>query len=680
MMNRLLDPLSLPKFSALTPDSIGPSLEAVLSAYREAVDTVVARGSTRFQDTWLPIERAENALDALWSAVSQLKAVADTPELRSAHAAGQARLVEVTTSIMQNRDLYDLLVAMSATAEFEALPAADRVAIERRIREFKLNGVGLGPDPRARFARLSVELSKLSTEFANAVVDATDAWSEHVTDEMLLAGVPEPMKEMLAAAALAKGLKEGWLVTLQMPSVSAVLTFAENRAIRERVYAAFWTRASDQGPHARQFDNGPRIARLLELRREAATLLGFSDPVEHSLATKMAPCADEVLHFLRNMARRAKPQAESELTEAKRFAAEQLGLNDVQPWDVAFASERLRLSRYSIDERVVRSYLPIERVLAGWQSLLGQLFGIRFKSRDDVELWHRDVRYYDLIDDSGAVFSGLYLDLFARESKRGGAWMAPARPRLRGGDGVRNPVAYLTCNFTPGSGSAPSLLSHRDVQTLLHETGHCLHHLFTRVDRPSIGGIVGFEWDAVELPSQLLEDFAWDHRVITAMSGHYQTGEALPAALFEKMLTARHFQSGMFVLRQVEFGLFDLLLHRGTFATDSLAVLDAVRAEVAVLHPPAWHRFPHAFTHIFCGPYAAGYYSYLWAEVLAADGFRKFAEAGLIDRATGDSFRDEVLSRGATRPAAESFRAFRGRDADPAAMLIRRGLLPQPPG
>lgn len=675
MANRLLDPLALPSFSTLTSEHIGPALDAALANYEKAVDAVIARGSSRFQDAWMPIERAENCIDALWSAVSQLKAVADTPQLRAAHAAGQARLVEVRTRVLQNRELYESLIAMSASAEFAGLPEADRVAVEHRLRAFRLRGVALEPEPRRRFTQISVELSRLSTEFASAVTDATDAWSEHVSDETLLAGVPEPMKEMLAAAARAKGMKEGWLVTLQAPSVNAVLSFAQDRRLRERVYAAFVTRASDQGPHAGRFDNGPRIRRILELRRDAASLLGFRDPIERSLETKMASSADEVLHFLRDLARRAKPRAERELAELRRFALEELDLEDVQPWDVAFASERLRLARYAFDDSEVRAYFPIEHVLAGWQWLLNQLFGIRLTSRTGVDVWHEDVRYYDLTDENGAVFAGLYLDLFAREGKREGAWMAPARPRLRGDEGFGFPAAYLTCNFAPANGKVPSLLSHRDMQTLLHETGHSLHHLLTQVDRPGIAGIAGFEWDAVELPSQLLEDFAWDPRVLTRMSCHYRTGDNLPTALFERMVAARHFQSGLLILRHIELGLFDWLLHLDADDTDPMQVLEAVREEVAVLRPPAWHRFPHAFTHIFSGSYAAGYYSYLWAEVLAADAFQKFAEQGLIDRATGDLLREEVLSRGATRPAAASFRAFRGRNPDPHAMLIRRGLI-----
>ena len=674
MTDTLLDPLALPDFTALTPEAVAPALDAALARHAEAVATVTRDRPASFERAWLPLERAEAAVDALWSAVSHLRGVADTPELRAAHAAGQEKLVAHFMAVAQNRDLYDVLTALAASPAFAGLPQADRVAVEHAVRDFRLAGVALDEDARDRFAAVSVELSALSTEFGSAVLDATDAWTCHITDEVRLAGISATDRAMFAAAARAKGL-DGWLVTLQQPSVNAVLTFGEDRELRAEVYRAYGTRASDQGPHAGTYDNGPRIARILALRHETAALLGFTDPVALSLETKMAPNAGEVLAFLRDLGARARPAAGRDLAALRAYAAEELGIADLQPWDAGFAANRLRQARYAVDEQEVRGYFPVERVTAGWQTLLSRLFGIRLVARDDVPLYHPDASYYDVVDDAGAVFAGLYLDLHARPGKRGGAWMAQARPRLRDGNSVRVPVAYLVCNFAPKSEAAPSLLSHGDVVTLLHETGHCLHHLFTRVDRPSIAGTSGFEWDAVELPSQLMEDFAWDRDVLTGMSGHHETGAPLPPALFERMVAARRFQSGMFIVRQLEFALFDLLLHLGTMGSDPMEVIEAVRDEVAVLRPPAWHRFPHGFSHIFAGGYAAGYYSYLWAEVLAADGFGRFAEAGLVDRATGTALREEVLARGATRPAAESFRAFRGRDADPTAMLRRHGLL-----
>lgn len=389
----------------------------------------------------------------------------------------------------------------------------------------------------------------------------------------------------------------------------------------------------------------------------------------------MAASAGEVLTFLRDLARRARPFGEREVTAVRDFAAAKLGIADPQPWDIAFASNRLRTAHHAIDEAEIRAYFPVERVMQGWHALVERLYGTRFVARDDVAVWHPDARYFDAVDTDGTVFAGLYLDLHARAGKRGGAWMDEARPRLNDGNVRQVPVAYMVCNFAPKSEGAPALLSHREVVTLLHETGHCLHHLFTCVDRPSIAGINGVEWDAVELPSQLMEDFAWDRAVLTGMSGDHRTGAPLPPELFERMVAARHFQSGMGLLRQIEYAMFDLILHLGTMGDDPMEVLEAVRDEVAVVRPPEWHRFPHAFSHIFAGGYASGYYSYLWAEVLAADGFSRFAEAGLVDRATGNAFRAEVLARGATRSAGESFRAFRGRDAELTALLVRHGLV-----
>jgi len=664
------DPHELPPFDAITPDAIGPALDAAIAGHEAVVARLTHDTPTSFAEVWLPLEAADARLDAVWSAAAHLHAVADTPELRAAYVAGQARLTAYQTDVGQNRALFDVLVALTASPAFADLAVADRVAVERAVRDFTLAGVALEDAARERFKAVSIELSQLSTEFGSAVLDATDAWSEHVTDEARLAGLSDADRAMFAAAAEAEGL-DGWLVTLQMPSVAAVLTFAEDRDLRAAVYRAFGTRASDQGPDAGRFDNGPRIARILDLRREAAHLLGFTDPVARSLETKMAPNAGEVLAFLRDLAARARPGAERDLADLRAFAASRLGIADLQPWDVGFAADRLRRDRYAVDEAAVRAYFPVERVTAGWRSLLERLFGITLAERTDVPLWHPDARFFDVVDAGGATVAGVYLDLHARPGKRGGAWMAEARPRLGGGT---VPVAYLVCNFAPNGGTIPSLLSHSDVTTLLHETGHVLHHLFTRVDRPSIAGTSGFEWDAIELPSQLMEDFAWDRDVLTGMSGHHETGAPLPSALYEGMLAARRFQSGMFIVRQVEFALFDLLLHLGTMGSDPTEVIEAVRDEVAVIRPPAWHRFPHAFSHIFAGGYASGYYSYLWAEVLAADGFQAFVEAGMVDRATGERLREEVLSRGATRPAQDSFRAFRGRDADPRAMLVRHGL------
>lgn len=673
MTEALLDTMPLPRFAEIDASMVEPALDVALAEHQATMEELKRSRPSSFVTGWLPYERATTRLESIWSVVSHLQGVADTPEMRAAHSAAQLRLTENAIAVQQDRDLYDVLVGVALSADFATLPVADRVAVEHAIRDFTLSGVALEPEARERFRVIAVELASLSNDFASAVLDATDAWTELVTDRGDLVGVPDADLAVMARAARDKG-HDGWLVTLQQPSISAILTFAKNRDLRARVYRASSTRASDQGPNAGQFDNSPRIARILQLRHEAATLLGFADPVEWSLATKMAPDAEHVLTFLRDLARRARPSAERDLALLKDFAADELGIDDLQPWDVGFASNRLRQSLYAIDEQEIRAYFPVERVMQGWGALLTRLFGITLIERHDVSLYHADARYFDVVEQDGQVFAGLYLDLHARTGKRGGAWMDQARPRLADGNVISVPVAYLVCNFSPDVEGSPALLSHNDVVTLLHETGHCLHLLFTRVDRPSISGTNGFEWDAVELPSQLMEDFAWDQGVLTGMSGHFQSGKPLPDDLFARMLAARHFQAGLAMVRHIEFALFDLLLHLGTMGSDPMEVIAAVRDEVAVIRPPEWQRFPHAFSHIFAGGYASGYYSYLWAELLAADGFGRFVEAGVVDRATGDRFREEVLSRGATRPAADSFRAFRGRDPDPAALLIRHGL------
>ncbi|PVM84543.1 oligopeptidase A [Caulobacter radicis] len=673
MSNTLLDPFTLPCFTALTPQAIDAALTEGLTRYEAVVADLVKARASSFDALWIPLERVEAQLDALWSAVSHLNAMHSDPSLREAYAAGEARLVNATTKVRQNVELFGLLKTLHAGDDMARRPQADRAAVKSLVREFELAGVGLPEERRTRFAALTAEASQLSIDFSNALLDATDAWSEHVTQAEDLAGVPAASLAMFAGAAKEKGL-EGWLVTLQYPSVSAVLTFCENRALRERVYSAFGTRASDQGPHAGQFDNSGRIARILEIRKELAALLGFENAASWSLATKMASDPQEVLDFLRDLGLRARPAAEQDRREMEAFAAEVLGLSDLQPWDNGFVSERMRVARFAVEEQTVRAYFPVEQVLGGWRALLGDLYGLSLVERTGVDLWSPDAAYYDVTDDQGRLLAGLYTDLHARPGKRGGAWMAPARPRLNDDTGSRLPVAYLVCNFAAKQRDQPTLLSHGDIITLLHETGHCLHHLFTQVDRPNIAGVMGFEWDAVELPSQVMEDFAWEHRLLQRMSRHVESGEPLPDSLFQKMLKARSFQAGLALVRQLEFSLFDMLLHQGQEGDDPMAVLELARKEVAVSTPPAWHRFPHGFSHIFAGGYAAGYYSYLWAEVLAADGFQKFVEAGLTDRATAELFRREVLAHGASRPAADSFRAFRGRDPDPAALLTRRGL------
>jgi oligopeptidase A len=675
--NPLLDPNGLPAFSAIRPEHVEPAIDALIAEQRAAIERIAAPGGIRdFEHVMLTQERLDQTMARAWAPVSHLHSVADSEALRKVHGAAEEKLTDHGIEVGQNRDLYAAVQAVADRPDFSALPVAGRAAVEHALRDFRLSGVALEEPARSRFREIGVELSKLTTEFSNAVLDASEAWHKHITDERDLAGIPASGRAVLREYAREENL-DGFLVTLKQPSVQAVLTYAENRELREAVYYAYQTRASDQGPDKGKFDNSARIEKIVALRHEAAQLLGFANAAEESLATKMATSPESVLTFLRDLAARAKPVARKELDELRHFATEELKIDNLEPWDVAFAAERLRQQRYAIDEEQIKPYFPASAAIDGLFMVVERLYGVRFAPRDDVDTWHKDVKYYDLKNADGTVFAGAYLDLYARSGKRGGAWMDVCASRFRDGDHLRLPVAFLTCNFPPPTDGAPALLTHDDVLTLFHEFGHGLHHMLTEVDIPSVGGIDGVEWDAVELPSQFMENFAWDRGALRSFAKHYVTGEPLPDDLYQRMLDARHFHAGLFLVRQLEFALFDFRLHleydpgRGARALD---VLEEVRREVAVLHPPAWQRFPHAFTHIFAGGYSAGYYSYLWAEVLSADAFEAFEEAGVFDRATGERFRKEVLAVGATRPALESFKAFRGREPDPNALLKSYGL------
>ncbi|HET8764690.1 MAG TPA: M3 family metallopeptidase [Rhodanobacter sp.] len=680
--NPLLEDAVLPAFSRIRPEHVLPAIDAILADDRAAIAAITAPGAPRdFDRVMLVQERLDQRLSRAWAPVSHLHSVADTPALREVYGPADEKLTDYALEQGQNRELYAAVKAVADAPTFAALDRPRRALVEHALRDFRLSGVALEEPARSRFRAIGVELSKLATEFSNAVLDATDAWREHVADETQLAGIPESGRAVLRQYAKEQDL-DGWLVTLKQPSVQAVMTYADDRALRERVYRAYQTRASDQGPNAGQFDNSARIEKIIALRHEAAQLLGFANAAEESLATKMAGSPAEVLAFLHDLVARAKPVAQRELAELRVFAAEELGIPELEAWDTAYASEKLRIKHYALDEEQLKPYFPLPAVIDGLWAITGKLYGITLRARAGVDTWHPDVRYYDAVDADGRVFAGVYVDLYARTGKRGGAWMDVCRARFDDGAEKQLPVAYLTCNFAPPTEGRPALLTHDDVLTLFHEFGHTLHHLLTRITLPSIGGIDGVEWDAVELPSQFMENFGWNREALDLFARHWQTGEKLPEELFQRMLAARHYHAGMFLVRQLEFGLFDFTLHLGydpARGARALEVLDAVRQEVAVLIPPAWHRFPHAFAHIFAGGYAAGYYSYLWAELLSADAFSAFEDAArasgsVIDAATGARFRKEFLAVGASRPALESFIAFRGREPRPDALLASYGL------
>lgn len=665
-------------FSAIRPEHVPPAVRSVIEAYRAEIEALLADPALRtFANTMLPQERLEHRLERVWAPIAHLQAVCDSEALRVVYAEAEQRITEHAAELGQNRALYAAVAAVRNGPEFAKLPRPARTLVEHALRDFRRAGVALEEPARSRFRAIVTELAQLGTEFENAVLDATEAWSEPV-DEAALAGVPEIARAALACTS-AESDRIGYRVTLHEPCVHAILTHAANRSLRERVYTAYYTRASDQGPHAGRFDNSERIERILALRHEAAQLLGFANAAEESLATKMAATPQRVLDFLRDLAAHAKPAAEREWAELCDFARTELGLADLAPWDLAYAAERLRQHTLHWSEEALKPYFPLPTVLHGLFALIERVFGVRLRLRPGVDVWHPDVQFYDVLDADGQVRAGIYLDLYTRIGKRGGAWMDVCRSRFRDGARLQTPIAFLTCNFAPPPSDRPSLLGHDEVTTLFHEFGHGLHLLLTEVDLPSVSGLAGVEWDAVELPSQLLETFAWEREALALVARHWQTGAPLPEAAYPRLHAARRFHAGLYLVRQLEYALFDLRLHLDydpRQGARALALLDEVRREVAVLVPPPWQRLPHSFDHIFGGGYDAGYYGYLWAEMLAADAFTQFEEQGILDRAVGEAFRRSILAVGGSRPALESFIEFRGRPPRLEALLRRYGLAP----
>ena len=681
MDNPLLDFSGLPRFDAIRPDHIAPAIESLLAE----AEAAVAHAETVAPVTWAgfvtPLEDATERLWRAWGQVAHLQAVADTPELREAYNATLPKVTRFGAALGQNLALFAQYRALSAGPEYAGYDASRRKVIDNALRDFRLGGAELDDAGKARFAAIQQELSALSATFSQNVLDATDAFSLQVDDEARLSGLPADVVVGARAAAGKDGLT-GWKLTLQMPCYLPVQAYADDRALREALYRASGLRASESGPAA--LDNSGNIDKILALRAELASLLGFASYADYSLATKMAQSPAEVLGFLRDLAARALPHARRDRMELEAFARDELGIDDLQPWDVAYASDKLRQARYSYSGQEVKRYFTEPRVLAGLFEVIESLYGVRVRE-DSAPAWHADVRFFRVEDRDGRLLGQFYLDLYAREGKRGGAWMDDCRNRrvLAGGmqsQAVQTPLVYLVCNFGKGMDGKPATFSHDEVTTLFHEMGHGLHQLLTAIGELPVAGINGVEWDAVELPSQFMENFCWEWARVQAMTAHVDTGEPLPRALFDKMLAARNFQSGMFTVRQLEFALFDMALH-GDFdpAQDSvLALLERIRDEVAVNRPPAWHRFPHQFSHIFAGGYAAGYYSYKWAEVLSADAYAAFEEAPERIAETGARFLAEVLSRGGSRSALENFTAFRGRPPSVDALLRHAGMAAEP--
>jgi len=601
--------------------------------------------------------------------------VVSSDELREAHDACLPLLSEYGTWVGQHEGLYNAYVAIKASDEYANLDEQRQKVIDNAIRDFTLSGVALPSEEKKRYADIQAKLSELSSTFSNNVMDATMGWSKHVTDESMLAGMPESARDAAAQAAHQKDL-QGWLFTLDIPSYLPVMLYADNAALREEMYRAYATKASDQGPNAGKWDNTNIIQQTLALRSEIAQLLGFSSYSERSLATKMAESTDQVTGFLRDLAAKSKPQAEKELEEVRAYAKDTHGVTELNAWDLPYYSEKLKQEKYTISDEMLRPYFPEDRVLSGLFEVVHRLYGLKIIEQPGIDTWHKDVRYFTITDSADALRGSFYLDLYARAKKRGGAWMDECRVRREKLDGeLQLPVAYLTCNFNAPVGDKPALFTHDEVVTLFHEFGHGIHHMLTKMSVAGVSGINGVPWDAVELPSQFLENWCWEEDALNFISGHYETGAPLPADLLDRMLAARDYQAAMQMVRQLEFSLFDFLLHSESGDNvDVQAILNSVRAEVAVNTPPAFNRFQHSFGHIFAGGYAAGYYSYKWAEVLSADAYSKFEEDGIFNRETGKAFLENILEMGGSRAPMDLFVAFRGREPNVDALLRHSGI------
>jgi len=676
--NPLLDPHELPPFAEIRPEHVVPAVEELLERNRRAIEALVEQ-ARQAPPSWAslaaPLESLNDELSRAWSPVSHLNGTMNSPELREAYQACLGKLSEYSTWLGQHEGLFRAWQALREGPAWAELDEGQRRAVDNTLRDFRLAGVDLPAEQKRRYGEIKARLSELGNTFSNQLLDATQAWHLDLADETRLAGLPESALAALKANAEAKG-QPGYRITLDFPSFYPVVSYADDRELRREVYTAFVTRASDQGPHAGEHDNAPIMVETLALRHELAELLDFATYADYSLATKMAESPRQALDFLEDLARRAVPQAREEFAELEAFARDELGMGELAPWDVGYASEKMREARHAISQEQLRPYFPAPRVVDGLFRVVERLFGVTFEEDREAPRYHPDVRFFRIME-HGAPIAGFYLDLYAREGKRGGAWMDECRVRRLEGEALQLPVAYLTCNFTRPVGDRPALLTHDEVTTLFHEFGHGLHHMLTRQTIADISGINGVAWDAVELPSQFMENFCWEREGLDLIAGHVDSGEPLPGELLDRLQAARNFQSAMGMVRQLEFSIFDLRLHhelKAPSAAEIQALLDEVRDAVSVVPRADFNRFQNGFGHIFAGGYAAGYYSYKWAEVLSADAWSAFEEAGIFDPETGRRFRTEILEAGGARDAAELFRAFRGREPSVEPLLRHSGI------
>ncbi|WP_372383696.1 oligopeptidase A [Vibrio sp. BS-M-Sm-2] len=678
MSNPLLTFTDLPPFSQIKPEHVKPAVEQVIEACRNKIEQVLEGNTSPSWDNLVaPIEEVDDRLGRIWSPVSHMNSVVNSDELREAYESCLPVLSEYGTWVGQHKDLFEAYKAIKASEAFSALNRAQQKTITDALRDFELSGIGLPADEQHRYGEISKRQSELGSQFSNNVLDATMGWSKQVTDVAELAGMPESALAAAQAAAESKE-QEGYLLTLDIPSYLPVMTYCDNQELRKELYEAYVTRASDRGPNAGKWDNTEIITEQLKLRHEIARMLGFSTYSEKSLSTKMAETPDQVLGFLNDLAVKAKPQGEREVEELRQFAEKEFGVSELNLWDIAYYSEKQKQNLFEISDEELRPYFPESNVVSGLFEVLNRVFGMSVTEREGVDTWHESVRFFDIFDATGALRGSFYLDLYAREHKRGGAWMDDCRGRRITESGeLQTPVAYLTCNFNKPVGDKPALFTHDEVVTLFHEFGHGIHHMLTQVEAGAVAGINGVPWDAVELPSQFLENWCWEEEALSFISGHFETGEALPKEMLEKMLAAKNFQSAMFILRQLELGLFDFTLHTEYDPEVGARVLETladVKSKVSVLPSLDWNRFSHSFGHIFAGGYSAGYYSYLWAEVLSADAFSAFEEEGIFNTETGNRFLNNILEMGGSEEPMELFKRFRGREPQIDAMLRHAGI------
>lgn len=678
--NPLLENTELPQFSKIRPEHVEPAVAQVLEENRARIAALTTSSPIdKWDDLIPPLENLDNRLSQVWSPVSHLHSVLSSDELRKAYKLCIPQLTDYQTELEQNQQLYQAFSQLEKSPEFSKLTSVQQKVIKDQLRDFHLSGVSLPADKKKRYAEIQTRLAQLTTQFEEHLLDATQGWTKHIEDLEQLKGIPPHVLQTAQETAHKKGLK-GWLLTLEFPCYFPIISYAENRKLREEMYTAYTTRASDQGPQAGQFDNSATMAEILALRHELSLLLDFPNYAELSLATKMVKQPQRVLDFLSDLVAKAKPKALEELAELKKFAQECDGINEeLKPWDVSYYSEKLRDKKFGITDEMLRPYFPEPQVLQGMFKLIELLYNVRVVEQKHMDTWHPDVRFFTIYDADDNLRGQFYLDLYSRPQKRGGAWMDGCRARWRKLDSsIQSPIVFLTCNLTPPVGNQPALLTHDEVLTIFHEFGHGLHHMLTQVDYLSVSGIHGVEWDAVELPSQFMEFFVWEKSVLNFTSQHYQTGKTLPDDLLQRLLAVKNFNSGIKLLRQLEFALFDFRLHltyQPEQAKDFIQhTLDKVRKEVSVIPVPSWNRFQHSFSHVFAGGYAAGYYSYLWAEMLACDVFAKFEEEGVLNPKVGHEFLSIILENGGSFEALELFKRFRGREPDSAALLRHFGV------